>query len=181
MLKAQVQRLKDSGVTLHKVTITACAVWDTVSTLGIPTQLPPRPLSFVGKQVPSRVKHAFQALALDEKRRKFKPCVWETKELTEHQISVSQCWFLGSHGDIGGNEDAALGAVTLLWMIGKLNDRVGILFDEGEIAKHLKHKHLEWDFAVNKSFGSFKETRILSAMPHSGMTFDHPLSVTEFW
>jgi hemolysin-activating ACP:hemolysin acyltransferase len=77
---------------------------------------------------------------------------------------------VGSHGDVGGNGDAALGAVTLLWMIGKLHNRVGVLFIEAEIARHLKHKYLEWDFAVNKAFRSFKEKKILSTMPHSGRT-----------
>jgi hypothetical protein len=85
---------------------------------------------------------------------------------------VSQCWFLGSHGDVGGNGDAAFGAVTLLWMIGKLHDRVGVHFIEDEIAKHLKHKYLEWDFAVNKTFGTFAETSTLSSLSHSGRAFD---------
>jgi hypothetical protein len=61
-LGEEVQRLKESRV-FHDVTITACAVWDAVSA----TELPPRPLSFVGKQVPNRVDHSFQVLALDEK------------------------------------------------------------------------------------------------------------------
>jgi uncharacterized protein (DUF2235 family) len=197
-LRDKVQILVKSTV-LHKVKITACAVWETVSALGIPTQLPPRPLAFVGKKVPNRVEHAFQALALDENRPKFKPCVWEciepeekeasgeaggqnaTIEPAEHNPSVSQVWFLGSHGDVGGNGDAALGAVTLLWMIGKLHDRVGVSFNEAEIAKHLKHKYLEWDFAVNKVSQSFKETRVLSTMPHSGTTFDLVPSISESW
>lgn len=76
-----------------------------------------------GKQVPSRVKHAFQALALDENRPKFKPCVWESKEPEEKNAnagsgtggaSMSQVWFRGSHGDVGGTADAGLGALTLL-------------------------------------------------------------------
>lgn len=180
-LAEEVQRLKDAEV-LRSVTITACAVWDTVSSLGLPTELPPRALSFVGKQVPNRVDHAFQALALDEKRSKFKPCLWECIEPGEHRIiSVSQCWFLGAHADVGGNGDAALGAMTLLWMIGKLHDRVGVLFNESEIAKHLKHKYLEWEFAVNKTFGVFKETRVLSTIPHSGRRFDLIPSMAVLW
>jgi uncharacterized protein (DUF2235 family) len=182
----EVKRLKKYGV-LHDARITACAVWDTVSALGIPMQIPPRPLSFVGKQVPKSVAYAFQALALDEKRHKFKPCVWESKEKEEEEAEeeegddavVSQCWFLGSHGDVGGNGDAALGAVTLLWMIGKLHDGVGVLFDQAEIAKHLKHKYLEWDFTLNRVLGGFKETRILSTMPHSGGTFYFVSRITE--
>jgi hypothetical protein len=71
--------------------------------------------------------------------------------------------------------------MTLLWMIGKLHDRVGVLFNESEIAKHLKHKYLEWEFAVNKTFRVFKETRALSTIPHSGRRFDLIPSMAVLW
>jgi uncharacterized protein (DUF2235 family) len=164
-LEFETERLKSSGL-LYEVKITACAVWDTVSTLGFVLQLPPKPLSFVGLAVPEGVTHAFQALSLDEGRTRFRPRVWKTS--TREAETVSQCWFLGSHGDVGGNEDAALGAITLLWMVGKLHTHVGVAFDDYEIKKHLKHKFLEWDFEVCKLFGTFKETRTLSTMPHTG-------------
>jgi hypothetical protein len=54
-------------------------------------------------------------------------------------------------------------------MVGKLSDMAGVLFDQDEIAKHLKHKFLEWDFAVSKVFGTFRESRrVLSTIRHSG-------------
>ncbi|KAK0707054.1 hypothetical protein B0T26DRAFT_815215 [Lasiosphaeria miniovina] len=164
------QRLINSEVLRHPVDITALAVWDTVGALGSPFQLHPRSLAFVGKVVPAQVRHAFHALALDEERAKFKPLVWEPTDGGDgSESSVSQCWFLGSHGDVGGNGDAALGAVSLLWMVGKLNDEVRVSFDENQIAKHLKHKYLEWDFSVNKLRRTFKETRRLSDMRQSGL------------
>lgn len=126
---------------LYKVDITACVVWDTVSALGLPTQLPPRPLSFAGRKVPRAVKFALQALALDEKRAKFKPHVWDSRE--DQRTCMKQCLVLGPHGDIGGNNDAALGALTLIWVIGQLLNRTGVTFDEAEITKHLKHRLLE--------------------------------------
>jgi hypothetical protein len=43
---------------------------------------------------------------------------------------------------------------------------------KAEIVKHLKRKCLEWEFAVNKRIGRFKETKGFPAMPHSGRTFD---------
>lgn len=171
VLGDKVEILKRAGV-LHEVRIKALAVWDTVSSLGIPTQVRPRPLSFVGKKVPEGVDHAFHALALDEKRRKFQPCIWDSLEEGGDDTTVSQCWFLGNHGDVGGNGDAALGAVTLLWMIGKLHDFVDVAFEETEIGKHLKHKYLEWEFDVSRLFKSFRETRVLSTMPHSGKFFN---------
>ena len=158
-------RLERLGL-LHQVAVTACAVWDTVSSLGGLLQLPPRPLAFVGKTVPARVKNAFQALALDEKRHSFRPVLW--KGPANKAACVSQCWFLGSHRDVGGNGDAALGTLSFLWMVGKLQDKVGVKFIEEEIVKHLKHKFLEWDFVVNKLLKTFKEEKTLSTRPHSG-------------
>ena len=158
-------KLQESRL-LHRVNITACAVWDTVSSLGGFVQLPPRPLAFVGKGVPDRVQHAFQALALDEDRSKFEPVLWTSKPAT---ASVSQCWFLGSHADVGGNGDAALGGLSLLWMVGKLHGEVGVAFNDREIAKHLKHRFLEWGFTVSRLRHSIKETRrTVATMPHSG-------------
>jgi uncharacterized protein (DUF2235 family) len=151
---------------LYRVKIQACVVWDTVSTLGLPTELPPRPLSFVGKRVPKAVNYAFQALALDETRAKFKPRVWESKE--REGTVVKQCWFLGSHGDIGGSGDAALGAITLIWMVGQLYANTEATFDMSEITKHLKHKFLEWDYRVNKTFALVKENLMFSNIPSSG-------------
>jgi len=126
---------------LHQVKIEACVAYDTSSYLGL-TQLPPRPLAFVGRTVPGNVNYAFQALALDERRRKFKPLVWTPVEGSD--TVPRQCWFLGGHGDVGGNGDAALGAVTLLWVIGLLRTETGVTFDDGEILKHLKHRLPEW-------------------------------------
>ncbi|KAK0619131.1 hypothetical protein B0T14DRAFT_518609 [Immersiella caudata] len=164
--KEERKRLEDAKL-IHKVSITACAVWDTVSALGTGFQLRPHPLSFVGTRVPSRVQNAFHALALDEKRGNFSPVVWEEGQ-ADSGTRISQCWFLGSHSDVGGSGDAALGSITLLWMIGKLRDHVGVVFDEFEIAKHLKHKFLEWDFTVSRWRKALEETRTLSTREHSG-------------
>ncbi|KAH8753783.1 hypothetical protein F5882DRAFT_385602 [Hyaloscypha sp. PMI_1271] len=147
----------------------------------------PRPLEFVGHEIPNRVQHAFQALALDETRRKFKPRVWTARKQdsavqeennaksadrntnpNQESSEISQCWFLGSHGDVGGNGDAALGAVSLLWMVGKLHDKVGVSFIKSEIEKHLKHRFLDWRVSVNRLFRSFHDARNLSTMQHSG-------------
>ncbi|KAK3315661.1 hypothetical protein B0H66DRAFT_628888 [Apodospora peruviana] len=83
---------------LHEVHITACAVWDTVSSLGGVLQLPSRPLSFVGKTVPARVRHAFHALALDERRSSFRPVVWEVPAVTGLTTPPSWYWRLLGRG-----------------------------------------------------------------------------------
>jgi uncharacterized protein (DUF2235 family) len=157
--------LKGLGL-LRQVPITAHAVWDTVSSLGGMLQLPPQPLSFVGNALPTGVQHAFHALALDERRHSFHPVMWELP--TDRTGSVSQCWFLGAHADVGGNGDAALGTLSFLWMVGKLHDKIGVKFIEEEILKHLKQKFLEWNFTVNRLCRTLKETRVLSTRPRSG-------------
>ncbi|KAI2781903.1 hypothetical protein F4815DRAFT_464624 [Daldinia loculata] len=156
---------------LYEVRIKACVVWDTVSALGLPTPWP-RPLSFVGKQVPQAVENAFQVLALDENRAQFKPCIWDSKEREE--TYAKQCWFLGSHADVGGNGDAALGAVTLIWIIGQLEANTNASFNKLEVTKHLKHRFLEWDFHINELIGQLQETAILSEMSSSGRTTKPP-------
>jgi len=170
-LRDDVAALKEASL-LHSARITALAVWDTVNTLGLPVQLPPLALAFVGKKVPKGVDQAFQALALDEARVKFQPCVWQDKEVQSTRLS--QCWFRGSHGDVGGNGDASLGAVTLLWMIGQLRDHVRVAFVEAEIAKHLKHQFLEWDIHVSKTRGTFLERRALASLRSSGRKTEVP-------
>ncbi|KAI0166759.1 hypothetical protein GGR52DRAFT_555423 [Hypoxylon sp. FL1284] len=150
---------------LHKVKIKACAIWDTVSALGLPTPWP-RPLSFVGKEIPKAVEHAFQALALDETRARFEPCVWDSQECSK--TYVRQCWFLGSHTDVGGNGDAYLGTVTLVWIIGQLREKTNATFNMAEVFKHMKHRFLEWDIRVNGLLGQFKDTAILSNLSSSG-------------
>jgi len=155
---------------LKKVKIKALVVYDTVSALGLPSFFAPRPMAFVGKQVPKNVQHAFQALALDERRGAFEPVIWESGEESEGSDTeiVKQCWFLGCHSDIGGNGDAALGAVTLLWVIGLLQKHTGVSFDHGEVLRHLKHRLLEWEVRVHKVWGTFKQKSVLSTITNSG-------------
>ncbi|KAI1110666.1 hypothetical protein F5Y14DRAFT_465379 [Nemania sp. NC0429] len=153
---------------LYKVKIKACAVWDTVSSLGLPRPWP-KPFSFVGNTIPHAVENAFQALALDETRAQFEPCIWKRAEGAD--TNAKQCWFLGSHADVGGNGDAALGAVTLVWIVAQLQEIVpGLNFNHDEIAKHLKHRLLEWNININPIIGQIKRTAILSTRSSSGLS-----------
>jgi len=162
--------IEDLGTLLRQVSIKALVVYDTVSALGLPNPFATRPLSFVGKHVPKIVEHAFQALALDERRRAFKPVVWESVEGSgsDAPAVMKQCWFLGSHSDIGGNGDAALGAVTLLWVIGQLRAHTGVSFEDYQVFRHLKHRLLEWEIRIQKTLGTFKEEATLSTISNSG-------------
>ncbi|KAH8742439.1 hypothetical protein F5883DRAFT_71696 [Diaporthe sp. PMI_573] len=164
---------------LRRVKIKALVVYDTVSSLGLPNPFTARPLSFVGKQVPKMVQFAFQALALDERRAAFQPVLWESAEEDSGNVApvVKQCWFLGGHGDIGGNGDAALGAVTLLWVIGLLRHHTKVTFDDREIVRHLKHRLLEWEVRIPKLLGTFRDKSKLSTTSSSGRQDHRPRDI----
>lgn len=79
-------------------TVNALGVWDTVGSLGVPgiaavdeiksfMHLPVyrKELQFYDTTLAENVQHAFQALALDEMRHPFTPCLWEK---TDNKITV---------------------------------------------------------------------------------------------
>ncbi|KAK7967999.1 uncharacterized protein PG986_002276 [Apiospora aurea] len=101
------------------VRIKVLAEWDTVSAMG----LWGNPLSFVGSKVPENVDNAFLAVSLHEKRRKFKPMLWDSEENRGTKTNIKQCIFAGCHSDIGGgNPDPALSAASFFWMVGQIRD-----------------------------------------------------------
>ncbi|OJD38608.1 uncharacterized protein BKCO1_4000198 [Diplodia corticola] len=117
------------------VRIQACAVWDTVSTLGNPLkprtkpyqQLIPDPLCFINSDLYRNIRYAFQALALHERRSKYPPMVWRIPENPPPQNGpvLEQCWFTGCHSDIGGGKDNDSHAhLALVWMVSKLQDHL---------------------------------------------------------
>jgi hypothetical protein len=63
------------------------------------------------------IKHAFQALALDERRRPFAPAVWERKSTSRDTTTdLRQVWFPGAHSNVGGGyDDQELANVSLAW------------------------------------------------------------------
>jgi uncharacterized protein (DUF2235 family) len=107
----------------HQARITACAVWDTVSSIGIPL---PRyfwhwGLRFVHSDVCHSIDFAFQALALHEHRYHFCPIIWRDPQTIWSPQKLEQCWFSGYHADAGGgNAEDALAHFALGWMISKL-------------------------------------------------------------
>uniref|UniRef100_UPI003D70A3CF phospholipase effector Tle1 domain-containing protein n=1 Tax=Streptomyces sp. Tue6028 TaxID=2036037 RepID=UPI003D70A3CF len=110
--------------------------------LGIPTIAAPRSLSsaiavqvnrqsaFHDNVLSSRVKGAFQALAIDERRAQYPPALWLLQPgAAENGQELKQVWFTGTHGDIGGGyAETALSDITLLWMIAQAT-RYGLEFD----------------------------------------------------
>jgi len=112
-------------------------VWDTVGALGIPIdgfRLPllSRLWTFHDTTLSRYVRNAYHALAIDERRRPFRPTVWEQKPDARDQ-TLEQVWFAGVHSDVGGGYgDTGLSEIALLWMAEKARD-CGLAF---------KHDHL---------------------------------------
>ena len=126
-LRARCEKLVGEGELLKDVPIRACAVWDTVGSLGIPKiaflpQPGSRKLAFVNSKVCPNIENAFQALALNEHRKSFVPTLWQKP--TASNQTLKQCWFLGCHSDVGGGNDrASLSNISLVWMIDQLQSR----------------------------------------------------------
>ncbi|KAK5049822.1 hypothetical protein LTR84_003940 [Exophiala bonariae] len=127
-VKSYLRNLLAKEMTRPNIPIKVCGVWDTVGSLGLPRPffLPQpvgRKLAFVNTKVLPNVEYAFQALALDERRRQFKPTLWEKPDGQEFPRVLRQCWFPGSHSDVGGGlKDDAAARLPLAWMLSQLDD-----------------------------------------------------------
>jgi uncharacterized protein (DUF2235 family) len=109
-------------------------VWDTVGALGLPVG---GPLQFINQRwkfhdmtLSSWVDNAFQALAIDERRKPFQPAIWEQSPKAGGQ-RLEQVWFAGVHSNVGGSyPQAGLSDIALLWMINKAEE-CGLAIDRG--------------------------------------------------
>lgn len=117
-------------------------VWDTVGSLGIP--LPWYKLRNINRYkfhdvtLGSNVQHAYQALAIDEKRKLFTPTLWQQSNTVtnnpHHPQQLEQRWFCGVHSNVGGGyADTGLSDIALNWLIEKART-AGLCFDEEIVA-----------------------------------------------
>jgi len=90
-------------------------LWDVVPSFGIPGN--DINLGYT-LSLPDTVQKCFHAMALDERRRKFRvQRVVTTMADAEAPGRVFEVWFRGVHGDIGGgNGNTGLSSITLHWM-----------------------------------------------------------------
>lgn len=142
-----------------RVPIHFIGVWDTVSALGAPKWgKPTGRLSQMMKWTCNRlddiantrrhhrsyqyglnrdgdgndIKHAYQALAIDDERTSFRPMVWDERALSEGGV-VEQVWFAGMHSNVGGGyAREGLANVALEWMIERARYH-GLLFNESAL------------------------------------------------
>jgi uncharacterized protein (DUF2235 family) len=114
--------------------ITFIGVWDTVGALGIPV----RGMGWLNKRwafhdtkLSSKVKNAFQALAVDETRGPFRPALWEPHDddVRPPGQRLEQVWFAGVHCGVGGGyADTSLSDIALLWMVQRAKE-CGLAFN----------------------------------------------------
>jgi hypothetical protein len=125
-LDAMRQRTEYNERLRPRVSIKACAIWDTVSALTV------NKLAFVEKEAPKNVRLVFHALALDEERSQFQPLLWQDPD--DGTVAVQQCWFLGTHSDVGGgHEESGLSNLSLAWMLARLRESDVLDFDDDAI------------------------------------------------
>ena len=99
-------------------------VWDTVEIL-----LMKASKRWHDSRLNPEVKYGYQALAIDEKRRPYRPSLWDESLKNCHQ-KIEQVWFAGVHSDIGGGyKERGLPNITLHWMV---------------------HKAMEWGMRINE-------------------------------
>ncbi len=99
-------------------------VWDTVGALGIPIDGVRFPFAeklwgFHDTALSSRVRFAYQALAIDEQRGPFRPTLWKQQQHATEQ-TLEQVWFAGVHADVGGGyREPELAEIALLWLVNR--------------------------------------------------------------
>jgi uncharacterized protein (DUF2235 family) len=85
--------------------ITFVGVWDTVGSLGAPGLLGwlfnSRKYQYHQVGISREMQHAYHALAIDERRKPFKPTLWERP--AGWAGTLEQAWFCGVHTNVGGS------------------------------------------------------------------------------
>lgn len=117
-------RLELSDLSYPDVRIKVLGVFDTVGSLGIPTELLESWnqlwFSFHDVTLGSNVDHALHALAIDEMRGPFGASVWQYPHHKDN-VSVEQVWFSGAHSNVGGGyPDSGLSDLALEWMLSRI-------------------------------------------------------------
>lgn len=117
------------------------SVRDTVASVGA---LIPRHLPFSSNDTIKVFRHA---VSLDERRTKWDVTLWQPDneglkiKSSKPKPSVVECWFAGSHSDVGGGieKDAtphSLSHIALRWMVHEIHEaKCGVLFDADALAR----------------------------------------------
>jgi hypothetical protein len=90
---------KDGKVSQSNIKVFFLGLWDCVNSVSVLEKEPPVPVPVTGTA--EYVRHA---VAVDEKRVKFKPALLaqDIRSCNHHHEDIKEVWFPGAHGDIGG-------------------------------------------------------------------------------
>ena len=126
-------------------------VWDTVGSLGVPSNLVFAPLlnaqyRFYDTGLSRSVRSARHAVSIDERRKTFSPALWgniddlnknaQADALAYDRRPYQQQWFPGVHGDVGGGgADGGISLASMLW-VAEGAARAGFAFDPGQIGHY---------------------------------------------
>lgn len=146
----------------HNPKIRFLGVFDTVGALGVPGAIFNRH-KFHDVRLSAAVSCARQALAIDERRLKFEPSLWEDDGAGGGGERVKQVWFEGAHSDAGGGYgETGLSDTALLWMVREANAR-GLAFNEGLLDTYIgsgssavRHDSMNLGYRVLNAFGRLR-------------------------
>lgn len=115
----------------REIPIHFLGVWETVGTLGVPFHsfgdFNSHFFDFHDTRLARNVKHAYQAVAIDEHRDRYPCTLWNPTD-NSNQV-IEQVWFAGCHSNIGGGyRNHHLSDISLQWMMAKAMQH-GLAFD----------------------------------------------------
>lgn len=119
----------------QRIDVVLLGVWDTVLALGSRLRKEgEKGRGFhVGPEPARCVRHARQALAIDETRSDFHPNIWQRCTASQ---TLEQRWFAGVHSNVGGGYvDDGLANIAFRWMLGE-GKTLGLAVDEEFVKKY---------------------------------------------
>lgn len=134
----------------HEPAVKFIGVWDTVGALGVPLPLVSKFWEFHDVRLSRSVQYAYHALAIDERRKNFKPTLWEQHPEAPQTQVLEQVWFAGVHSDVGGGyASAALSDIALLWMVNKA-EGCGLAFNRDSVNALVNQERLDQNALVRR-------------------------------
>ncbi len=148
-------RLVEALCEAYSAPVFFIGVWDTVGALGVPSGW----LRWIGQSrynfhdtgLSERIRFAYHALAIDERRKSFEPSLWTRRKGRGSEPgavtqTLEQVWFAGVHSNVGGSyDDAGLSDIAFLWMVNKAKEAafsndggtyLPLAFDEHYLDQH---------------------------------------------
>jgi hypothetical protein len=150
-------------------TIRFLGLWDTVPAFGLPGVLIDAFQNWnIGWQlnVPANVAYCYHAMALDESRQAFQ--VHRPRLLDPAQSRLTEVWFRGTHGGVGGGDkDRSLSSIALYWMLEQAANH-GIAIDPQKMATVAQESNQQVSAGKSMFSGDIERRK-----PRPGDTFHH--------